>query len=303
MKRRAVTFLLSLLLCIVFSVPACAEGAVINLIADPDAEYCFQPDVPILEVYYPKIYGSDCTVLRIEDHVMLIDGSSANQARERVLPMLQDLGIDHVELAFNTHPHSDHLPGLWALYEEGIGIDRVVMGMHDPTGDPLQRRYERYFTEAGIPVEYAEDNDILRLGPAELTVIARTRRDFTLNDYSACTMLRYGERTLVSLADIEERSQTVLLNKLPDFSLKADILKYPHHGQQAMKAGLYNLISPELTVLTSHETAEGKVGYAYVTKRGSMAISTPHGPLRLRTDGVIWVLDQYPEFRKLEIRR
>jgi hypothetical protein len=79
---------------------------------------------------------------------------------------------------------------------------------------------------------------------------------------------------------------------IPD-ELDADILKYPHHG--VAKAGWNYLkhISPELAVITNGRY-NVKNTRKDAEKRGIDLLYTTDGAVRLRTDGIVWVVDQLP---------
>ena len=60
-----------------------------------------------------------------------------------------------------------------------------------------------------------------------------------------------------------------------------------------MNKELFQLIDPELSIVTAHEFPADD-GFAFLAEMGVPGVSTWYGVLRLRTDGVIWVLDMLP---------
>ena len=50
---------------------------------------------------------------------------------------------------------------------------------------------------------------------------------------------------------MEQRGQRQLVEAVPAELLKADILRYPHHGKQAMNEELFRAISPSLVIITN----------------------------------------------------
>jgi len=78
---RKIQKLLLLLLMIAMLLPtfAMAETPVIvNLVENPDAEYHFEDGAKILEIVFPRVYSSDCILLRYDGMVMMIDASTKN---------------------------------------------------------------------------------------------------------------------------------------------------------------------------------------------------------------------------------
>lgn len=117
---------------------------------------------------------------------------------------------------------------------------------------------------------------------------------FTTNDMSATLMVHYGDRRMYLAGDLEIRGETRTATEPPACGLKADILKYPHHGHWPMRDALFTQIDPALVIVTAHEYP-AREGFAYLKQQGVPGLSTYHGMIRLRTDGAIWVVDYYPE--------
>lgn len=291
MKLRRLCLLLVLCL-LPFS--ALAEGSVVNLIDNPDAEYAFDEGAELLTIVFPPIHGSDCAILMYGDEVMMIDCSTDDQSPLLVVPVLEMLGVTHVNTAFNSHPHDDHITGFEFITGQAT-IDRLLVGF-DPDYNYIIRRTVRVLTETGTAVEQVSDGDVLSMGDGAITmnVYQRQGGGFTTNDLSATLLITYGDRTIFFTGDIENRGQEGLLADTPETGLRADILKYPHHGHARMNDELFALIDPELCIVTAHQLP-ARDGFQYLERMNVPAVSTWYGTLRLRTDGHIWVLDRITE--------
>ena len=72
------------------------------------------------------------------------------------------------------------------------------------------------------------------------------RTEYTrLNDRSAQIMLTFGQRKILFSADLEQKGQNGLVEKVGAEMLKAEVLKYPHHGLQARTPEYRAAGSPE----------------------------------------------------------
>lgn len=283
--RRLLSMLLALCL---LPLAALADGRVIDLTADPDAAWQFEEGAPVLEMVYPPLQGADACILRMDGQVMMIDCATDDQCQLSVVPTLQKLGITHVDAALNSHPHDDHLTGF--EYLEGTATIGKLLVAFPEDANFVIKRTMRVMAKQGVPVEHVQDGDVLTLGGATLTVIQRQRPDLTENDRSACVLLRYGECTYLSLGDVENRAQSMLAENPPECGLKADILKYPHHGHDTLDNRLLSMIEPEMAVITAARF-RAKDAYAYMDRHGVPTQTTYQRTLRLRTDGHIWVVD------------
>lgn len=283
---------LTALILVLLMLPVCAlaDGCIINLVDNPDAEYAFQEGADILEAVYVNTHGSDSCILRMNGEVFMIDAGTEKQA-PLVVAALKAMGITHIDTAFISHPHDDHSAGYDVVPQQAtIGKMLVALPLNF---NGLMRRAVRTMNKLEVPIEQVEDGQVLRLGGengATLTVIQRNGTDFSVNDLSAMLMIQYGDRRLLATGDVENRAQVKLMKVLPECGLKADIMKYPHHGHAPIRKDLYEEISPELVIMTHHPVSS-KPGYKFMDKVGTPVMNTYYGCIRLRTDGVIWVVD------------
>ena len=291
--------IIALLMAVVLLTPLCAlaeetqavteePSHVINLIENPDAEYTFAEGVTLLEIYIPEIFGADAGILRFGDQTMLIDAATVGQA-PIVMKTMEKLGVDHLNIAFNTHPHDDHIMGFQQLPEE-MPVDKFVIAFPEDENQPM-RTTLKVIRERNIPIERVKNGSEMMLGDVRMVVMQKDFRSYTVNNRSAALMIFYGDRRLLWAADIETHAQGSLNKKPPEFGLKADILKYPHHG--VAKAGWKFLdnVNAELAIVTSKLTTIDET-VADSQKRGLPLVSSIPGTVRLRTDGIIWVVDR-----------
>ena len=59
-------------------------------------------------------------------------------------------------------------------------------------------------------------------------------------------MLTFGQRKMLFSADLEQKGQNGLIEKVGAEMLKAEVLKYPHHGLQALTPEYRAAVSPDL---------------------------------------------------------
>ena len=52
------------------------ENIIVNLLETPDAHFEFDADQPILEIVFPRVFSSDCTIIRFGEKNMLVDAST-----------------------------------------------------------------------------------------------------------------------------------------------------------------------------------------------------------------------------------
>ena len=273
--------------------PAARNGhRVINLIENPSAEWAFQVGAPILEVIFPAVTGGDVVLLRQGDQVMMIDAGTYAWAVKTVVPTLRALGIQHVDIAFNTHAHDDHIDGFNVLLEEGFTFGEFCI-CQDENYNYNMITTVALMREAGVPIRRMQDEDVISFCGADLHVFLRTGRDFTLNDLSGVIMLEYGNCRYLGTGDIEERGMSALVSQPPSTGLRTDFLKHPHHAYQRMIRDFYEALEAELCVVTGVMSGIW-TAVAYMDAKHLPWIRPMPNALRFRTDGEIWVLDYLP---------
>lgn len=289
--KKLVALFLALML--VFSCALAEESCVVNLIDNPEAEYAFEEGKDIFSIVYPNVTGSDAAILQYQDEVWMIDCSTDDQSPKFVVPALEDLGITHIDVAFNSHPHDDHITGFEFLDKQAT-IGKLIVAFDRNYNYHIQRTFYR-LEKKNVTFEYTKDGDVFTMGDGgvKMTVIQRTGGGYTDNDKSAMLYIQYGDRTLFSTGDIENRGQKGLLNNLPECGIKADVLKYPHHGHAPINQELFDLIDPEIVLISAHESVADD-GFAFIKRNGVPGLSTWYGIIRFRTDGNIWVVDMLP---------
>lgn len=296
MKNR----LLSVCALIPLLFPLCARAeeqpVIINLVEDASQDYHFEEGAPLLEIVFPRVISSDCAILRFEDQVMMIDSSThSEKMNNRIQTACQTIGVDHIDVAYNSHPHNDHIDGFPDINEQ-MPIGKLITTFPSDFDFHIKQVTD-YMNEHDIPVERVYDGDVMTLGESDaatLTVIQELRESWPLNDQSAMLMVQYYDRRILFAGDNENRSQKYYVENPPACGLNADILKYPHHGQVRLNNDFLALISPSLAFLDGAADTV-KDGVKYCQKHEIAHLLSYKGLTRLRTDGSIWVIDYLKE--------
>ena len=289
--------LICLLLALLMPFISLAEGAVYNRTGNLDEEYVFPEGTPVLEIVFPRVYSSDCAILRFGGETMMIDASTKNTTmRGRIQTAMAAMGVDHIDTAYNSHPHDDHIDGFQFVHEYAP-IGQLLIAFPEDY-DSRMKEAVKFCTANGIPIVHVQDGDVLTMGEngeVTLTVIQRWgTKSWDTNDQSAMLLVRYGERTILFTGDVENRAQRDYGENPPACGLKADILKQPHHGQQPLQDAFLEQVQPEIVFMNgAADVMNG--AKKYLNKHGVPFILGYQGLTRMRTDGSIWVIDYLHE--------
>lgn len=161
---------------------------------------------------------------------ILID---AGDGKIDVTPMIQGLGVDHLDLVIATHPHADHIGGMEEV------VRALPPKLYVDNGLPhTTQTYERLMKaveEGQIPYRAAIKGTVFNLDDgAKLEIllpgdtrIQETRSD--LNSNSVVTRLTNGEDCVLLVGDAEEPTERALLDQGIG---GCDVLKVAHHGSR-----------------------------------------------------------------------
>lgn len=284
--KRAFAALLMLWLFVTGMVSAAAEETKVVFRAGEAAP--FAADSHTLDLYVAPLQGADCMLLTDGSHSMLVD-MGREKDYEIIKAWLTDLGITHIDIAFNTHPHDDHIGAMKALLND-FSFDTFMTAFPDNfTGmHIIQPSVLRAVREKGIEVKRVHNGDVFHLGNDATFFVICMNKHSEVNQCSAMLRVVYGRRSLLLAADVIGWSQKKLAE---NNNLKADVLKFPHHGLSPVMMEFLENVSPEYTVFT-HGYANTKRSQQQMDKYGIDYDFATWGPIHLSTDGTYWLVEQ-----------
>ncbi len=252
----------------------------------------FRVDSEILHIWFPSVQNADEAILICGDKVWLIDCGEKRAGRSGA-ELLRRLGITKIDKLFISHPHHDHLNGL-RYTNEAAHVEEILFCFpHNSTAHIVEAI--DYAGKNGITVSDYGDGDVFTMGDTvTLKFWYNDDPDLDMNNNSASTLVQCGSRRFLFTADMEQPGQEVLLSRVPAEELRADLLKYPHHGKSALLDAFDQAVSPLAAVVTN--SAVEWDGVLYLDSIGLRTFFTHTGTscLHFYTDGNIWVAEQIP---------
>ncbi|MBI2928236.1 MAG: MBL fold metallo-hydrolase [Verrucomicrobia bacterium] len=192
------------------------------------------------------------------------------------LEWLKSKGCKRLDLLIVTHPHDDHIRGVFDLAGTEVGIlhrpKNVPPELTEQLDPPLQRAWQQFDARFTSPVQ-PEDKFYDPQSPAfdgmALHFFGGRSDTQNLNNYSIVTVLQFGAFKMVFPGDLETAGWNALLNK-PDF-VKAitgtTMLVAAHHGREkGWCAELFDHISPQLVIISDGAAKETNYASNYSQK-------------------------------------
>ena len=282
-KTIAALLVLLLLLCAVF----CAQAEDTRRVFRAGEKEPFPAGSETFSLRVCPLLGADCMILRCGGMTMLVDMGKANDY-PAIKAELEKLGVKKIDLAFNTHPHDDHLGSMIQILQDyPVDLFMTVFPLDYTGEDVIQVRTVRALQAAEVPILTARDGYRFPLGEAMLTVICQTKYP-NPNPMSAMLKIEYGDCSALLCADLIRSAQLYVAQT---HDLKADLFKHPHHGLNSLYHEFLENIDPEYCFFTHsyYNTAEAR---EQLDRYGIPYDFATWGPIMIETDGQYWLVNQ-----------
>lgn len=248
---------------------------------------------------------ADCILLRMDEHVILIDTGEKNDAAA-ICRMLDGYGITHIDCLILTHFDNDHIGAAGTIlktytvgevympdYVRDSKLYRTMVSALNQAQESGTVVHRLYATDAEPAVGYGHvwinATSMQGYEPGQVIGADEDNENTDENNYSLITAIVFGDMRLILCGDAEgERMEEYLpLAETRGFT-SCTLLKIPHHGASADR-GLLNAVrtwKPRYCVVCTDSAAA--VSGAVVTNMksvGSGRYFTYDGTVCFATDG------------------
>lgn len=216
MRKRLTAFIILILL--VFTLSACSDS-------EPLSTFSIQ---------FIDVGQGDSALVECDRRYMLIDGGDVS-AGDKVYSVLEEKGIQHLDILVLSHLHADHIGGLAKALTYASKIDKTLANS-DGNGKETFKKVEHELYNNGAQITVPHTGDIYKLGSAVVEVVDV---ESTTDNDSLVLMIIYGETRFLFTGDIEDEAQTRIADKYAnekDEEYKIDLIKMPHHGSASPKS-------------------------------------------------------------------
>ena len=183
-------------------------------------------------------------------------------------------------MCIRDSPHPDHYGGLRALSAH-LPIDELWISGDDP-GDPRWDEVREALAVQGTRVVVAPSGTRRERGGASVTVLAPERPEEArgVNDDSLLGRLDFAGRSVLFAGDLEAAGEADALASVATGSLRAAVVKVPHHGSATSSTEAFVAATrPLLAVVSCGRKNRFRFPAPEVVKRWTAA-----GARVLRTD-------------------
>lgn len=202
----------------------------------------------LFEAHFIDVGQGDSILIRTPDRAnFLWDAGSGSKS----LKYLEELGINQLDLVFVSHPHSDHINGLFPILDN-IPVKMVLLSK-EGEGE-LQEKLKAELDKRNIPYIGIGEGFTVKGETFSLQILAPPgdTSSWTLNDRSLVGKFTFGETDFLLTGDIEDKGRKNLKNK---GNLSSEILKVPHHGSaNSLDKDFLDMVSPLVAIISVSQT-------------------------------------------------
>lgn len=161
--------------------------------------------------------------------IALVDCGTTSTGKD-VVEYLKEKNISHLDYVFATHPHDDHMGGMFDIITNFEVTNSVIPKVKK--GQVTSKWYLQLMTELvkqNHNIIYPKIGETYKLGEAIISVIGPIEEEpENLNNYSIILKISYGEMDILMTGDAEKKVEKDLIEAGTD--LDVEILKIGHHG-------------------------------------------------------------------------
>ncbi|MCS7227418.1 MAG: MBL fold metallo-hydrolase, partial [Endomicrobia bacterium] len=212
----------------------------------------------LLKVYFIDVNQGDASlIITPNNKVMLIDAGDIDEYYdygEKVYRFIKQLNIDKIDIVLISHPHKDHIGGMYFI------LSKIKVGSFYDPGFPypseVYANLLELINEKQIKYNLARESTNINLDPSVDVKILHPPDKIvfdTPNDNSVVLRVRYKNISVLFTGDIEKKAEIEITNKYKNKPEKimSNIIKVPHHGSiTSSTENFIKLVSPEVAVIS-----------------------------------------------------
>lgn len=186
--------------------------------------------LPPLTVHYIDAGQGDAALLTFTDeedaYAILFD--AGDWRGNEVVPYLQNVGVDYLDIVIISHPHADHIGQLDDVLA-AVDVGEVWMTGNTANSGIYERAAEAIL-QSDADYDEPTAGDIFDIGPLTIEILHPNNLTGKLNEDSLAALFTYGDIEFLFTGDAYIEQENAILSRKKN--LKADFIQLGHHGSK-----------------------------------------------------------------------
>lgn len=195
-----------------------------------------------LNIIFFYVGQADCTLIKLNDDVILIDAGNNNDGKN-VVSLLQEKGITQIDYLIGTHADEDHIGGIDDIINS-MDIGTFLIPTIGENGTDYKNAVERA-KDKNIQIKHPTRGDIFYFENAQFEVMSAMEEEGTSDNNSSLVIeFTYNNTTYLFMGDAEtEVENSRSWNKV-------NVLKVGHHGSNSSSSTKFlEQVNPEYSII------------------------------------------------------
>lgn len=195
-----------------------------------------------LNIIFFYVGQADCTLIKLNDEVILIDAGNNNDGKN-VVSFLQEKGITQIDYLIGTHADEDHIGGIDDVINS-MDIGTFLIPTIGENGTDYKNAVEMA-KEKNIQIKHPTRGDIFYFENAQFEVMSAMEEEGTSDNNSSLVIkFTYNNTTYLFMGDAEtEVENSRSWNKV-------NVLKVGHHGSNSSSSTKFlEQVNPEYSII------------------------------------------------------
>ncbi len=248
-----------------------------------------------LKIHFLDVGQGDSTLLDLPDGTTIMVDTGSPAAGPMLVDDVRALGINRIDHLILTHPHDDHIGGIFNLLHEFKVTHYYDNGVNNETST-LFWDYVRLVRNDSTRYHILRAGNVLEFGDVKLDVLNPILPPSdNINEDSIVMRISFNAVSILLTGDIRHIGEKRILASGTE--IKSTILKVGHHGDRNAGTRSFLIeVAPEVAVISAGSgnkyNKPHKEALSRIHASGARIFRTDlHGHITVETDGTTYSLD------------
>jgi len=254
----------------------------------------------LLKIIFLDVGQGESTILMLPDGINILVDTGGPAAGPMLANNIRSLGIDRIDHLILTHPHDDHIGGIFNILHT-MEVGNFYDSSFNNYESNLFDDYVRLVRKDRSRYHVLHAGNIMDFNSVMIEVSDPIHPPTgNINEDSIVLRVSYGEINVLLSGDVGGIGEKRILKSARE--VKSNVLKVGHHGDSnASTENFLEMVKPEIAVISAGEDNKyakpHEDALSRINSSGARLLRTDlHGHITIETDGTTYSIKTGKEF-------